>query len=56
MTCCNNPTILFENVACIVGSVVRLAEYLCTHVCLITVAEENTAPSDGFYVDLDVDE
>ena len=39
-----------------VGSDVSLAEYLCTHVCLITVAEENTAPSDGFYVDLDVDE
>ena len=39
-----------------VGSGVSLAEYLCTHVFLITVAEESTAPSDGFYVDLDVDE
>ena len=39
-----------------VGSDVSLAEYLCTHVALIIVVEENTAPSDGFYVDLDVDE
>ena len=37
-----------------VGSDVSLAEYLCTHVFLITVAEENVAPSEGFYVDLDV--
>ena len=39
-----------------IGSDVSLAEYLCTHVCLMTVAEENAAPSEGFYVDLDVDE
>ena len=39
-----------------VGSDVSLVEYLCTHVCLITDAEENAAPSEGFYVDLDVDE
>ena len=39
-----------------IGSVVRLAEYLCTHVCLITVAEENPAPADGFYIDVDSDE
>ena len=38
-----------------VGSDVSLAEY-CTHVCLITIAEETAAPFDGFYVDLDVDE
>ena len=39
-----------------VGSDVSLVEYLCTHVCLNTVAEENVAPFDGFYVDLDIDE
>ena len=39
-----------------IGSVVRLAEYLRTHVALINVAYDNTAPSDGFYIDLDVDE
>ena len=39
-----------------IGSDVSLAEYLCTHVCLINVAEENPAPSDGFYIDVDVDE
>ena len=39
-----------------VGSDVSLAEYLCTHACLITAAEENAAPSEGFYIDLDVDE
>ncbi len=51
-----NSTTPFDNVACMIGSVVRLAEYLCTHVCLITVAEENPAPADGFYIDVDVDE
>ena len=51
-----NSTTPVDNVACMIGSVVRLAEYLCTHVCLITVAEENPAPSDGFYIDVDVDE
>ena len=30
--------------ACIVGSVVRLAEYLCTHVCLITVFRRQHHP------------
>ena len=39
-----------------VGSDVSLAEYLCTHVCLITIAKEIGASPDGFYVDLDVDE
>ena len=38
-----------------VGSDVSLAEYLCTHVCLTTFAENAATPSDGFYVDLDVD-
>ena len=39
-----------------IGYVVRLAEYLCTNVCLIIVAEENLAPADGFYIDVDVGE
>ena len=39
-----------------VGSDVSLAEYLCTHFCLNTVAEENVVPSDGFYVDVDINE
>ena len=39
-----------------VGPDVSLAEYLCTHVCLIMFAEDVATPSDGFYVDLDVDE
>ena len=50
-----NSTTPFDNVACMIGSVVRLAEYLCTHVCLITVSDD-TAHSDGFYIDLDVNE
>ena len=51
-----NTTTLVDNDACMTGSVVRLVEYLCIHVCLITVGEENPAPSDGFYIDVDVDE
>ena len=51
-----NSTTLVYNDARIIGCVVKLAEYLCTHVCLITVAEENPAPADGFYIDVDVDE
>ena len=51
-----NSTTLVDNDACMIGHVVSLGEYLCTHVCLITVAEENPAPSDGFYIDIDVDE
>ena len=39
-----------------IGSDVSLAEYLCTHVCLITVAEENPALADGFYIDVNIDE
>ena len=40
-----------------VGSDVSLAEYLCTHVAIIYIfAEENTTPSDGFYVDLNIEE
>ena len=37
------------------GSDVSLAKYLYTHVCLIMFAEDAATPSDGFYVDLDVD-
>ena len=51
-----NSTTLADNDACMIGFVVSLAEYLCTHACLITVAEEYPAPSDGFYIDVDVDE
>ena len=51
-----NSTTLVDNDAYMIGSDVSLAEYLCTHVCLITIAEENSAPSDGFYIDVDVDE
>ena len=39
-----------------IGSVVRLAEYLCTHVCLINVAEVANDPNGGFFVDIDDDE
>ena len=56
LTCSNNSTTLVDNVACMIGSVVSLAEYFCTHVFLVTVAEENPAPADGFYIDVDVDE
>ena len=51
-----NSTTLVDNDACMIGSDVSLAEYLCTHICLITVAEENPATSDGFYIVVDVDE
>ena len=51
-----NSTIPLLIMCMYVGSDVSLAEYLCTHVFLITVAEENVAPSEGFYVELDVDE
>ena len=40
-----------------VGSDVSLAEYLCTHVATIYIFTEDTAtPSDGFYVDVDINE
>ncbi len=40
-----------------VGSDVSLAEYLCTHVAIIYIFTEDTAtPSDGFYVDVDINE
>ena len=38
-----------------VGSDVSLAEYLCTHVAIIYIFTEDAAtPSDGFYVDVDI--
>ena len=40
-----------------VGSDVSLAEYLCTHVAIIYISTEDAAtPSDGFYVDVDINE
>ena len=40
-----------------VGSDVSLAEYLCTHVTIIYIFTEDVAtPSDGFYVDVDINE
>ena len=43
--------------ACMIGSDVSLAEYLCTHVAIIYIFTEDAAtPSDGFYVDVDINE
>ena len=40
-----------------VGSDVSLAEYLCTHVAIIYIFTKDAAsPSDGFFVDVDIDE
>ena len=40
-----------------VGSDVSLAEYLCTHVAIIYFLTEDAATSsDGFYVDIDINE
>ena len=40
-----------------VGSDVSLAGYLCTHVAIIYIFTEGaTTPSDGFFVDVDIDE
>ena len=41
-----------------VGSDVSLAEYLCTHVAIIYIffTEDAATPSDGFYVDIDINE
>ena len=41
-----------------VGSDVSLAEYLCTHVAIIYIFTEDAANplSDGFYVDVDINE
>ena len=40
-----------------IGSDVSLAEYLCTHVAIIHIfTEDATTPSDGFFVDVDIDE
>ena len=40
-----------------VGSDVSLVEYLSTHVALIYIFSEDAAtPSDGFFVDVDIDE
>ena len=40
-----------------VGSAVSLADYLCTHVALNYIFSEDAAtPSDGFFVDVDIDE
>ena len=38
------------------GSDVRLAEYLVLMFAYLLFSDDNIAPSDGFYVDLDVDE
>ena len=40
-----------------VGSAVSLPEYLCTHVAIIYIFTEDAAtPSDGFFIDVDIDE
>ena len=40
-----------------VGSDVSLAGYLCTHVATIyNFTEDAATPSDGFYVDVDINE
>ena len=40
-----------------VGSDVSLAEYFCTHVAIIYIFTEDAATlSDGFYVDVDINE
>ena len=57
MACCNNPTTPSLIICMYVGSDVSLAEYLCTHVAIIYIFTEDAAtPSDGFYVDVDINE
>ena len=39
-----------------VRSDVSLAEYLFTHVAIYIFSEDAATPSDGFYVDVDINE
>ena len=53
----NSTTPFVDTDAYVASSDVSLAEYLCTHVAIIYIFTEDAAtPSDGFYVDVDINE
>ena len=53
----NSTTPFVDTDAYVASSDVSLAGYICTHVATIYIFTEDAAtPSDGFYVDVDINE